>query len=250
MRVLQNAELASSLTYEQWQQICMVQETAGLADMLEKFRSLGLAAPVVALIKDFRKQIEKLADQMRLDWKVVAEAFASRPVYALLKAVGFSVKVLVKGIEMFAHLYKMGILTTFQALAKSKLIDKVRRGVVSIDALLSQYPLLKMLAGPAVIGFVVWCWLHANFTGHPGLDLDFSNLLHEVVHGSWTFEEILLSPAGLLSLATLFAGLTGIPLITPIWLAGGAVKSLFVALMYTGLKTVKKQIPPTKMLAT
>lgn len=248
MKIVASTTLASLLTYNDWCRICASSETADLSDLVDKFKQVHLAQPLVELVTTFRSQIEELSKKLGVEWSLIAKAFASKPVYALLKAVGFSLKVLVHGITAFTDLYKNGIMRVFIALSRSGIIAKVRKGIIKVDAVLDQYPMLRKIGGPVVVGFLLWAWLHASFTGHPDLDMNLSQLLKEVLVGNWTFEDILLSPAGLLAMTTLFAGLAGFPLITPVWLAGGPLKSLFVALLYTGLRTVYRNIP-IKVLA-
>lgn len=227
-------KLEDHITYPVWCAMIDARETAGLVDALPA----ALKKPFEKLFSQLHAAMLQLAEETRTDWAVIAKAFATKSVYGLLKAVAFSVGRIFAALKAFASVYEHGLLAVFKAIHKTKAFERLRSGALTLDAFLNQYPLLKKLAGPAVAGFLIWCFLHANFTWHPDLDMDFTVIIQAAFHGNWSIEQLLLTPQALLSLTTLFTALAGIPLVAPIWLAG-SVRSVLVALFYTGLKSLK-----------
>jgi len=226
--------LTEHVTYSVWCSMIDANETAGIVDALPKI----LRKPFEKLFSQMQSVMLKIAAETHTDWTIIAKAFASRSVYELLKAVAFSITKLYSAVKAFASVYEHGLLTVFNKIAATGAFQKLRSGVLKVDDLLNQYPILKKVAGPAVAGFLFWCFLHANFTWNPSLDMDFTPIFKAALNGHWSFEQLLLTPSALLALTTLFTSLAGITIMSPIWLATSN-RAVMMALFYTGLKHLK-----------
>ncbi len=223
--------LASHIDYRVWCSMVESTETAGLVDALPS----GLKRPFEKLFAKLQNVMLMLSKETKTDWAVITKAFATKSVFEFFRAVAFSITRVLAALKAFARVYQHGLLAVFHQIAKTKVFEKLQAGVMTVDEFLNDYPIFKKLAGPAIAGFMVWCFLHANFTWHPDLDMDFTPVIKAAFNGDWSFSQLLATPQALLALTTLFSSFLGITVLSPIWLAGSS-RALLMALFYTGLK--------------
>jgi hypothetical protein len=194
-------------------------------------------------VTSFSKYFKVLAKETGLTLSVVVEAFKSKNVFNVLKALGFALAKAVSAVRSFAALYESGIMSVFRGIVESGALDRIKRGLMRVDELLNRYPLLKRLAGVGVAGFLLWCFLTANFTSVPKLDMDMSTVVSAALHGDFSLDDLFTSPSGVLLLTTLFTSLAGFAMPTPVWLAAAPPLNVLVAFAYTGLRHLATKSP-------
>ena len=216
-------------------------------NLWQKVKDLGMVKKLTQFIEHFRKLTERIAEEVGIELQQIIEAFQTKPMLAFFKAIKFSVSMLLKPIKAFADLYKAGILKVFEAIHKTKALQKLHSGAMKVDDFLDQYPIMRRLAGPAVAGLLLWMWTSGNFTGSPALDMDLTAVLKAALAGQWSAADLFTSPEGLAALGLLITGLT-FPFPSPLWLSAGLPINLFIALCYTAFKHLKGETDVAKRL--
>jgi len=228
--------LASQIQYAHWTALLDNINEPNKVHALDIWKSIKTG---VDQINDFfqhiKSMVSEVAKETGLEISAIVEAFKTRPMFALLKAIKFTVASLVKPIKAFATLYKEGILTLFSKLHETRAFQKLHSGALKLDEFLEEYPILRRLAGPAVAGLLIWAFLAGNFTAHPDLDMDFAALIKAALHGHWSAAELFTSPQGLLAISLVVAGLAT-PWPSPSWLAVSIPYNLMIAVCYTAFK--------------
>ena len=222
--VISNVE---ELTYEVY---CTVLQS------MDPHRELALSfkfpTGIAKFFKDLKTSVEDLAEEFGVGFTELLKSLQQRDVFAIIKAVGFNLKTIWKAISLFTSLIPKGLIGMFKAMERNGVFQKLRDGLISVDALLSQYPLLKKLSGLALAGFLLYAWLNMSFIGSLDFDMDIS-VIAAALKGSYGLADLLASPDGLAMLTLLATGMfTGIGVA---WL-GSSVSNLIVAMIYTGAK--------------
>lgn len=180
--------------------------------------------------KDLKEFLVSIAKEFGYGLTEVIRAFAQRDVYALLKGIGFNIKVLWKAVNAFTSLVPRGLIKVFQELEKSGMLDKLRQGTVKLDEILHKHPVLARLSGLAIGGLLVWIWMSSSFTGNPDIDFNLTVVV-DALRGKFSLQDLFLSPEGLSMIALFVTGsFTGIGVA---WL-GENLYNILVALVYTG----------------
>lgn len=206
--------------------------------------ALALPPALLSFVASLRDELLPLARELGASLKDLTKALASRDVFRLLKALRFSFSKLLQGLHALSRLLPDGLLRACTQLSKTPLLDRLRRGLASVDEVLSEYPILKKLTGVALGAFLFWVWLNMSFTGSFTDDFDLSQI-GDALSGAYSLEDFLLSPAAIETFVLLGTGLLGFSV--P-WL-GNSLYNLIVALLFTGAKHARnldlsKQLRP------
>jgi hypothetical protein len=212
---------------------CSVMDQMVGAEVAFEFKLPSFLIKTFGKLKDF---INQIVTDFKIGIKDVIAAFKQHDVFALLKAVRFEVKVLLKSIHAFTGLIPKGLIKTFEKLHETRAFKKLASGAMKVDELMDQHPVLKKVAGLALAGFLLWIWLSMSFTGNPAFDFDM-NSVFDALHGSFSIYDLFVSPEGMAMLTLLAAGM--FTSIGPTWL-GSSIYNLLVALVYTGASKLKK----------
>lgn len=191
--------------------------------------ALSLPGPMMKWLEEAKEVITAIATEAGLQFTQLLIAFQNRDMFALLKAVGWSLKKLVVGIDKFLALIPAGLMKIMHQLHATGLVQKLQEGTAKIDDVLNKYPLLKKLAGPALAGFLLWIWMNMSFVGHFKFDMDLSMVI-DAFRGVFSLADLFVSPQGLAMLALFAAGaITGIGVA---WL-GSNIANLLLGIVYT-----------------
>lgn len=228
MRLEQYLLIESDITYEQY---CAGIDIAfdineGIIDALR-----DSAVKIIAqAFKDVKDEFEKISKEFNIGVSHLVHGFKNRDIFHMLKATGFNIRTLIKGIHSFTGLVHKGLLHVFKELHETGVIQKIRSGVIKIDEVLERYPILKKVGGPVIAGLLFYIWLNMTFIGHLDYDFDFTDMA-KALKGNFSLDKLFISPEGLM-LSTLFA--TG-SLISAPWL-GRATYNIILAIVYTAIK--------------
>lgn len=230
--------LAAHVDHEQWAVILAHIADPRKVESLDIWKTLtskGTLQQINDLFVHIKTFIHEAAKALGIEVKAIVEAFKTKPMFAFLKAIKFSLSLILKPLKAFADLYKDGILKVFAEIHKSSAFQKLHEGALSVDEFLNQYPILKRLAGPAVAGLLIWIFLSGNFTAHPDLDMDLSAVIKATLQGHWSAAELFTSKEGLTSIGLLLSGLLA-PWPSPAWLNVHTPINILVAMCYTAFK--------------
>lgn len=197
----------------------------------EREVAFGLPAPLLKFIDSIKSDLTDIANRIGTPLKDLVKALANRNVFALLRALRFSFAGILKGMHDLSRLLPRGLLAMCQDIAKSPLMDKLRRGTATVDDFLNRYPIIKKLAGPVLAAFLLWVWLNMSFTGSPLDDFDLMSIAHAMV-GRYTLTDFVTSPQALAMFMLLGTGFMGIGVD---WFAS-SVENLLFGLCLTGAR--------------
>ena len=192
---------------------------------------------LINFVKDAKKVLTEIAEMGKVSFDELIEAFKSKELFQIFKAVHFSLKKLLAAVQALGGLVSKGLFAVLGEIEKTGAFQDIRKGVMKVDDLLDKYPIVKKLAGPALAGLLLWIWLNSAFTGDPELDLDLSYVIGAFA-GHFTITDLFMSKEGLAMLALLVGGFTGIGVS---WLAASNAINLLLALLYTGSKKAKEK---------
>lgn len=196
--------------------------TEGLFDRVK-----GFTGKLKAAFTQFKEDLKEIAEQFKMSITDLVIAFKNRNLFAILKAFGFKLKLVLKAINSATALLRKGLMAVFEEIAQTGIFQKIEKGIVKVDDLLKKYPILKRLTGIAVAGLLIYIWLNMTFIGDLDYDFNFSAIF-QALSGNYTLHAIFGGGAGIM-LATLFA--TGSVVSAP-WL-GTTAANLILALVYT-----------------
>lgn len=209
------------------------------ASIWQPLKDKGLLEKIGDFFGHMKRQVESLAEHLRMSVAEIVEAFKSKQVFAFLKAIAFNLAKALKPLKAFAELYHDGLIKVFTEIHKTKAFQALNSGAMKLDEFLNKYPLLKRLAGPAIAGLLIWMFLAANFTGSPAADMDMTAAIKAAISGSFSVAELFTSPAGIMAITLLLTSLSGVTWMTPMWLDTAVPFNLLTALAYTGYKHLK-----------
>lgn len=199
----------------------------------------GRASEIAFFGMDFFSKIaeiiKEVGEQFKIGVKELIAGLKQRDVFRVLKGIGFNLKALMKGLMVAGEVVKHGFFEIIHELERTKAIQKLREGALTLDEILKKHPVLKRLTGPAIAGLLLWMWLSMSFVGHPHTDLDISHII-KAFHGGYSIHDLFTSDSGLLASVLLVIGK-----LTPIsfpWLSN-SVYNLLLALVYTGYRKIK-----------
>lgn len=181
--------------------------------------------------------ITTIANNFKIGFGMVVEAFKQKSVFAFLKAIKFNLNTIIQGMKGLTGLVREGLLGVFKKLADTKAIQSLRNGAIKVDQFLNQYPILKKISGPMVGCLLIWIWLNMSFIGDAEFDLNVTHMISAFA-GQFTLADLFLSPSGLAMLTLLATG----PYLSFPWLAA-APYNIILALFYSGYKHFKEKNP-------
>jgi hypothetical protein len=204
-------------------------------NILDAIKNMNLARGLVRVFQELRYNIQQIGRDFSMNLNELVNAFKDRNIYDMLRAFGFNFKLVFRSIGAFTNALRGGLLEVFKEMARTKTFQKLQRGVIKVDQVLDQYPILKRLTGIVIAGLLLYIWLNMTFIGDLDYDFNFSNTV-AALHGSFSIADIFASPEGLM-LMTLFGTGFAFGLSVP-WL-GKSLYNLTVAIVYTGYAKLK-----------
>lgn len=230
---------ASTITYEQY---------ATAIDCIASGKTLeqaGLGSWLMGLFNPLKKIFEQVKEAVGIGIDELAAAFKAKSVFKLMKAIKFNIKLLWKGVQECALLIRKGLVAVLKELQKNKIFQKLRDGLVKVDEVLEEYPILKKLMGPALAGFLFYLWWVGAFIGHTDTDLDISFIGLALV-GKFSLTDLFTSEEGLI-LVSMFAVGVVAPAVTFPWLAHNIANTV-LAIAFTGFKYLKDKEQTKRIL--
>jgi len=156
---------------------------------------------------DFIKQVATASKYSLTDMLTL---FKSTKVFTFFKKIGFNIMKLIalikKGFQTFKKLEQIMV----DYIKQNGGVKWVKNNLDKLDEYLQSHPVIKKFAGVAVAGLLIYIWTQMSFTP----DLEYSM--------SW--EDIISAAGGNFSIAELFAGDSGILMLT--YLATGLITGL------------------------
>lgn len=217
----------SDVSYEQYVQgvesYFSVDE--GLKELTDKAANF-----VKSKFKEASKEIDRIMLDTGLSIVNIAHAFLEKDVYRMMKAFGFSIKVILKSLHDLTGLVRKGLFDVFEKLHKTKLFQKIHAGTVKWDEIVEQYPILKKVTGPIVAALLFYIWTQMTFIGNIDYDFDFSSIT-SALKGNYSLADLFGSPHGVMLLSLFASG----SLISVPWL-GSTAYNLILAIVYTSVK--------------
>lgn len=217
-----------AVTYEEY--------CAALAHMMGQELSFSLPGPLMKWIEEAKDLFKQIADEIGASVMDLIAMFRHKDIFMLMKGVGFSLAKIMKALAKLPSLITKGLLAVMHTIIASGILDKLKSGAMTVDALLNKYPILKMLVGPALAGLLLYMWLNMSFIGDFSYDFDMGTII-DAFKGAFTLHDLFLTPEGLAMLALFAVGsFTGLSVA---WL-GENTLNLLIALLYTGAVRLHK----------
>jgi hypothetical protein len=200
-------------------------------------------------IGHLKELMHDLVDGLKVGVGDIITALKQKDIFALLKGVGFNLKVILNALNKLLHTGPKMLVHVFQQIEQDGWLEKLKSGAVKVDEFLHAHPILTKVGGVVIGALLLYLMLFGNFTGHPATDLDMTNIIG-AIKGSYHVEDLFATPE---QIAFMVIGITGVfssaagidALSTGIsWLGhiatgvgeyGVAAMNLCLALIYTGL---------------
>jgi hypothetical protein len=227
------------------------------AGFLDAIKDLNIPSLISKIFNNLKDIFEKIKEDFGLSIKQLITAFKDKNLFAILKAIGFNIVVLVKCIKTATSLVRSGLMRVFEEIYKSSIFQELKKGTIKIDEFLNNYPILKKIGGIAIAGLLLYIWLNMTFIGDMDYDFNFNDLLN-ALSGNFSITDLFMSPSGIMMITLFASGFVGISF--P-WL-GSSVYNLVLALIYTGynnlmnkgkfkdreiVKKIRKMIPKKRV---
>lgn len=194
-----------------------------------KQKQKNISQDWLSIFKNFKSGLLKIANDFKINASELISAIKNRSLYGVLKAFGFNIALMFRAVGEASKALKGGLHTIFKELYQTKIVQKVRKGVIKVDEFLNRYPKLKKAGGLIVAGLLLYLWLNMTFIGDLDYDFNFTNTV-EALKGNFSLADLFVSSEGLM-LITLFGTGAAFGLSMP-WL-GRAAYNLLLALVYT-----------------
>jgi hypothetical protein len=198
-----------------------------------------IASDLVSKLEKMHEWIDEAQQKYDLELTDIIIALKQKDVFKVLSALRFNLTKILRAVREMSHLISKGLIKTFELIANSPTMQKIREGTAKVDDLLNEYPVLKGLTGLALAGLLFWMWLNMSFIGDFEYDMDLSTVI-DAFQGKFTLTDLFTSPQGVAAIGLFALGtLTGLSV--P-WL-GKNIPNLFLAVLYTGFKRARKAAP-------
>ena len=204
-------------------------------NIMNYIKNLRLSRELVIVFRNLKSELSKIAQEFKLNYSELIKAFQHKDAYKVLKAFGFNLVLLFKGMNQLTSFIHGGLLEVFRAIHRTKAIQKLRSGALKVDEFLDQYPILKKVGGVAVAALLVYLWINMTFIGNLDYDFNFSDVV-AALKGTFTITNLFLSPEGLM-LVSLFG--TGVIFGLSIPWLGKTLYNLILAIFYTIYSKIK-----------
>lgn len=210
--------------------------------------AFSIPGPLGHLIDHLKELVHDLIAGLKIGILDIIKALKQRDVFALLKGIGFNLKIVINAFVKLAHSAPKTLLKTLHDMEKAGWLEKIKSGAATVDDMLHAHPVLTRVGGVAIAALLLWLWLNATFTGHPGTDFDMTDVA-KALSGHYDVAEIFASPNGLVVLAFSFTGLAGFSVGIE-WLGNifhdeshhtQMAMNFCLALIYTGLVHIGKK---------
>lgn len=225
----------TTITYEQYcgfiDSITVTNEGI-ISDLKDK--AYDLLSKSFSVVKD---ELLYISQEIGVGINDILDALKSKDAYSIISSIGFNLKVLFRSLVAATSVLNKGILELFRELHKSKIVQKIHSGVMTVDEVLDKYPLLKRCTGPVIAGLLFYLWLNMSFTGKFDADFDISDVIN-ALRGQFTISDIISTPEGLMRLFLLLTG----PTISFTWLSS-SMMNVMMAVLFTA--TAKTNHPVT-----
>lgn len=234
---------SANVSYEQYVRALYVQPNSVTA--------WSFPPALMSFIRDAKAVLAEVVKLTGQSLDVLLQAFRSKELFQIFKAVGFSLKKLLQAIRATTSLIPLGLMKVFEALKDTAVVKALKSGALKVDDFLDQHPVLRKLIGPAMAGLLFWMWMNSAFVGGFDFDMDMSYILSAFA-GRFSVEDLFTSTEGLAALAALALGFSGLSLA---WLGNDAA-NLILACLFTGAKqlkdtslvtTLRKLLPVTRI---
>ena len=185
-----------------------------------------------------------LWQELKVSWSQLVVAFKTREIYQLLKFFAFSLRSIAKSVGKLIWAVKHGLFRAFKELYETNFVRDLERGLIVVDRVISEKPILKILTGPTMCGFLVWVKLTHMISEQKKYDDKVTiEKIARSLGGQYSIRDLLASPSALLTDVLTLIGIGSTISIT--WLSSG-VYPIAVILLIIGLKYLGKD-PPTSL---
>ncbi len=237
---LQNKEV-NSIRYEQYVSILENYIVGDNSNLLEESFSFN----IMKVFNVLKTDLNKVKDDWKLTSDEIMKIFSDPNIFQLLRSFGFSIRSIFRSLIAVGNLVEKGLLSIFKEISETKIVQKIRKGLIRVDDLIKKYPLLASLTGIALAGLLLWMWLNMTFIGDFDYDFNMSDIANAVT-GKFSLADLFASQSGLM-LITLFGSGVLLGVSIP-WLVKSAY-NLTIAIVYTGYQKLREKRPDivTKM---
>jgi hypothetical protein len=203
--------------------------------------AFSIPGPLGALMDHLKELTHELVDGLKIGIKDVIVALKQKDIFALLKGIGFNLKVLVNAFVKLAHAGPKLLIETLKSLEEEGWLDKIKSGAAKVDDVLHAHPILTKVGGVVIAALLLYLWINASFTGHPNTDLNMTSIVM-ALKGHFDVADLFADPEGLTGVILSISGMAGLN--TGISWLGHLVQdsadvvtalNLCLALVYTGL---------------
>jgi len=183
-----------------------------------------------------------LVNELGMGLQEILNVFRQKTLYSLLRAFAFSIKAMVMCMGRLAVAVKRGLFRTLKELYETGFVNDLKNGLTTIDKVISEKPILKLLGGPTMAGFL----LMAKLTDLIAEEEKYARAvtaetIARALGGQYSIGDFLASPSAMLISSLALIGLGSY--ISVHWLAGGTY-AIATVLLIIGLKLIGKK-PPT-----
>jgi hypothetical protein len=221
-----NIHINESLTYEEYVKVL------DSIDMMDE--SLGEVLP--AMFREMKNVIIQLSNNLKMDLKIVVEAFKSGDFFKLVKTLGFDM--ILEVLKDISRLISGPLNAAFKELYQTKAFDGFRDDKPKMKEFLDKHPALRKISKGVLTGLLIFLWMNLPFIGSFDYDFDMGEII-DAYKGKFGIEDFLASPDLVgYTVLLLFGEITGL---SWMWL-GGSLYNVGLAVLYTYYKRHKPEL--------
>jgi hypothetical protein len=196
---------------------------------------------VYDIFQEIASVFGNIVTQMGIAFAEIVQVFKQKTLYSILRAFAFSLKSMLMCFGYLLRAVKRGVFRTLQELYETNFVNDLKNGLTSIDRVISEKPILKLLGGPTMAGFLLMVKLTGLIADQPKYDRAVSaETIARALGGQYSIKDFLISPTAMVIDILALIGLGSY--ISVHWLASG-LYPIAVVLLIIGLKLMGKKPP-------
>jgi heme exporter protein D len=223
--------IIENLTYEGY---CEVLDHVFLNERLDETIVDFCKLEFTRLCADFKADIERIIKEFHISGLMIVRAFKHPTMFSVLRVFKFNLYALWDSLSHLTDLIRKGLYDTMDELGKTGVMQKLDKGMISLDEVLEKHPILKFMTGPILAASMVFMWLNMTFIGNFKYDMNLTKIV-DAIKGKYTIKDFLTSVEGRSMVALFAMGTVG----SFIWL-GSNILNLILALLNTGFLLIKE----------
>ena len=152
-----------------------------------------------------KNHIQSIANELKVGYQAVANAFKTKDFFNILKAFGFSMVKLISALLKAVGSFKAVAKAIVDDIVSKDIVAKVKNGTMRADEFIKKYPALKYISGLGIAAFLIWKLQYDADMGDFEMDFDATPILL-AIQGKFLLTDLLTTEDGIEEFVVFLAG--------------------------------------------